>query len=79
MTQGGNPVLCDNLEGWDGVGGGKEAQEGRDICIHITHSLCFVVYQKLTQHCRAIILQLKNFKMLSLDMLAVLVPFSCYF
>ena len=22
----------DNLEGWDGVGGGREVQEGRDIC-----------------------------------------------
>ena len=22
------PGLCDNLEGWDGVGGGREAQEG---------------------------------------------------
>ena len=26
-------MLCDNLEGWDGVGGGKEIQEGGDICI----------------------------------------------
>ena len=24
--------LCDNLEGWDGVGGGREFQEGGDIC-----------------------------------------------
>ena len=23
----------DNLEGWDGVGGGRETQEGGDICI----------------------------------------------
>ena len=30
-----NPVLCDNLEGWDGVGGGREAQKGGDICIHV--------------------------------------------
>ena len=29
MTQ----VLWDNLEGWDGVGGEKELQEGGDICI----------------------------------------------
>ena len=21
-------MLCDNLEGWDGVGGGKEVQDG---------------------------------------------------
>ena len=26
-------VLCDNVEGWDGVGGGKEIQEGGDIRI----------------------------------------------
>ena len=25
-------VLCDNLEGWDGVGGGKEIQERGNIC-----------------------------------------------
>ena len=25
-----NPVLCDNLEGWDGVRGGREVQKGRD-------------------------------------------------
>ena len=23
---------CDNLDGWDGVGGGREVQEGVDIC-----------------------------------------------
>ena len=28
-----NLVLCDNLEGWDGVRGGREVQEGADICI----------------------------------------------
>ena len=27
------PVLCDNLEGWDGVGGRREVLEGGDICI----------------------------------------------
>ena len=32
-------MLCDDLEGWDGKVG-KEAQEGRDICIHISDSLC---------------------------------------
>ena len=50
-------MLCD----WDGVGGGREVQEGGDICIHIAGS--HVVQQKLTQHCKAVILQLKiNFK-----------------
>ena len=29
------PVLRDNLEGWD-IGGGREVQEGGDIClIHV--------------------------------------------
>ena len=26
-------MLCENLEGCDGVGGGREIQEGGDICI----------------------------------------------
>ena len=26
-------MLCDNLEGWDVVGGEWEVQEGGDICI----------------------------------------------
>ena len=25
--------LCNNLEGWDGVGYGREVQKGGDICI----------------------------------------------
>ena len=42
--------------GW----GGREVQEGGDICIHMAD---FTVHQKLTQHCKTIILQLKiNFK-----------------
>ena len=32
-------MLCDDLEGWDGVGW-EEVQEGGDICIHIAASLC---------------------------------------
>ena len=31
-------MQCDNLEGWDGVGGGREVQEGGDICIPMTDS-----------------------------------------
>ena len=38
-------VLCDNLEGW-------EVQEGWVL-------ISIVVWQKPTQHCKAIILQLK--------------------
>ena len=33
-----NPVLCDNLEGWDGVGGRREIQEGGDICTPMADS-----------------------------------------
>ena len=25
-------LLCDDLEGWDQVGGGREVQEGGNIC-----------------------------------------------
>ena len=32
------PGLCDNLEVWDGVGGGTEVQEGGDMCIPIADS-----------------------------------------
>ena len=50
-------VLCDDLEGWDREGG-RETQEGADmeiyVCIWLIH---FVVQQKLTQYCEAIILQ----------------------
>ena len=38
MMQGAQPVLRDNLEGWDGLGGVREAQEGGDICIPMTAS-----------------------------------------
>ena len=31
-------MLCDNLEGWDGVGCGKEVQEGGDVCIPVADS-----------------------------------------
>ena len=32
------PVLHDNIEGWDGVGGNREVQEGGDICIPMVDS-----------------------------------------
>ena len=38
MTQGTQTGLCDNLEGWDGVGGGREVQEGGDIRIPVADS-----------------------------------------
>ena len=30
--------LCINLEGWDGVGDGREVQKGRDICTPMADS-----------------------------------------
>ena len=35
-----NLGLCDNLEGWDGVGSGREVEEGGDICISMA-DLCW--------------------------------------
>ena len=53
-----NPVLCDNLEGWDGVEGwGERFKRDRTyVYLRLTH---IVVWQKPTQHCKAVILQLK--------------------
>ena len=31
-------MLFDSLEGWDGVRGGREVQEGGDICIPMADS-----------------------------------------
>ena len=51
-------VLCDHLEGWEREGGRRETQEGRDMGIYVYVQLIhFVVKQKLTHHCKAIILQ----------------------
>ena len=50
--------LCDNLEGWDGEGDGREVQKGG---IYIYLWLIHVdVLQKPMEFCKAIILQLKN-------------------
>ena len=32
-------MLCDDLDGWDGAGGGMEALEGGYICVHTADSL----------------------------------------
>ena len=43
-------MLCDKLDGWDGVGGEREVQEGGDICIlWLIHG---DVRQKPTQNCK---------------------------
>ena len=46
-------MLCDDLEGWDVEVGGMFKREGIYALIYLIH---FVVQQKLTQHCKAIIL-----------------------
>ena len=33
-------MLCNNPEGWDGVGSEREAQEGGDVCILTAESPC---------------------------------------
>ena len=33
-----NPVLSDKLEGWNGVGSGKEVQDGGDMCVPVADS-----------------------------------------
>ena len=38
MTQGTQTGALDNKEGWDGKKGGREVQEGWDICTPITDS-----------------------------------------
>ena len=50
-------MLCDHLEGWDREGE-RESQEVGDMGIYVYVQLIhFVIQQKLTQHCKAIILQ----------------------
>ena len=50
-------MLCDHLEGWDKEGG-RETQEGEDMGIYVYVLLIhFVIQQKLTRHCKAIIPQ----------------------
>ena len=52
-------VFCDNLEGCNVLGVGRKFQEGGDICIYIW--LIHVdIWQKPTQYCKTIVLQLKT-------------------
>ena len=53
-------VLCDDLDG--GVGEGVDRRSKKEgIYIPIAYLIHFVVQQKLTQYCKATILQLKEF------------------
>ena len=50
-------MLCDNLDGGDGVGGGREVQEeGVPVYLWLIHA---DVWQKPSQYCKVIIFQLK--------------------
>ena len=50
-------MLCDNLEEWDGVGvGGRFKREGTYVYLWLIH---VDIWQKPTQFCKEIILQLK--------------------
>ena len=50
-------MLYDDLEGWDGVVvGGRLKKEGTCVYVRLIH---FIAQQKLTQHCKATLLQLK--------------------
>ena len=54
----GSSTQCSVMMRGAGWGGGwQEVQEGEDICILMIH---VAVWQKPTQHCKPIILQLKN-------------------
>ena len=60
VTQGTQTGLCKNLEGWDGVGGGKEVQEeGTYVYLWLFH---VDVWQKSNQFCKVIILKLNKLK-----------------
>ena len=48
-------ALCDNTEGWHGVGVGWEVQEGANICILMADLHCCMA----EHNCKAIKLQLK--------------------
>ena len=37
-----SPMLCESLEGWGGVGGGREIQEGEGICIPMAGSCWYM-------------------------------------
>ena len=53
-------VLCDGLEGWDGVGG-RETQDRGHICIHIANSCCCTA--ETNTNGKVIILQFKKKKL----------------
>lgn len=62
-TQGAQPTLSDNLEEWDGLGWGVGVGELKRERTYVIPGLIHLnVWQKPTQCCEAIILQLKILK-----------------
>ena len=55
MSHRGLTECSDNLEGRDGEGDGREAQERGGMCMPVGDA-----WQKPAQYCKAIILQLKK-------------------
>ena len=41
-------VLCDDLDGWDGVGDGQAGQKSGDVCIHQADSLSCIAETSTT-------------------------------
>ena len=52
-----NLVLYENFQGWDGVEGGREAQE-EEVCVYLW--LIHVAVWQNHKYCKATILRLKN-------------------
>ena len=51
-----SPVLCGNLDGLDGWGAWELKMEGIYVYLWLIH---VAIWQKPTQHCKAVILRLK--------------------
>ena len=50
-------VLCDDLEGRGGEGGGGVQDDGTQVCLQPIHT---DVWQKPSQYCKVVVLQLKK-------------------
>ena len=70
-------VLCDKRVGmgWE-VGGGREFQEGGDIYIHMLINVD--EWQKSTQYCKTVILQLKLHKLFKCSCLPFYFSLTCF-
>ena len=67
-------MLCENLDGWEGVGGGG-IFKGEGIYVYLW-PIHVGVWQKPTQYCKATILRLKrNLKKDEREILEVMVMF----